>query len=285
MAAPISIVTIVKDYPDGFRRTADSIAMQTVRENIEWIVVDGSTQSKRVAEMIEQKNDIVSWSQSQPDGGIYNAMNIGLEQATGDFVQFLNAGDTLLKPDSLQKICSVAAASPDADFIYGDFDYLGQTCRARPLETDPARRGRMATSHQAMFFARNTIGSQRYPEKYKIASDYAFYFDYMHKVKKPIHVGEPIIHFEGKGVSAKCYVQAAMECLEIRTKENISTAKGLKWFVLAIGGGMLRKNCEPVYEVLHKLYRASLPDATKEPGLQQICPPLGHSGEEKVTLS
>ena len=98
----LSIVTITKDNPEAFKQTARSIREQTALKNIQWVVVNGSTESKDIENIIQSYGADVAWSQSKPDKGLYDAMNIGLAQTKGEWVQFLNAGDRLHGTDIVE---------------------------------------------------------------------------------------------------------------------------------------------------------------------------------------
>ena len=89
----LSIITVNLNNREGLQRTIDSVVCQTFRD-FEWIVIDGgSTDGSR--ELIEQYADHFAYWVSEPDKGIYNAMNKGIKVAKGEYLQFLNSGDWL----------------------------------------------------------------------------------------------------------------------------------------------------------------------------------------------
>ncbi len=89
----LSIVTVVKDDVDGFRRTADSLRAQDV-DGVEWVVIDSSADLGEIRAAIDAAALTAEYHWTTP-AGVYPAMNAGLAEATGDYVLFLNAGDTL----------------------------------------------------------------------------------------------------------------------------------------------------------------------------------------------
>lgn len=118
----VSIVTITYNAARTLQRTLDSVACQTYA-GIEHLIIDGASKDDTVAIAERYKaasrHEVVI--QSEPDKGLYDAMNKGLQKATGDYLVFLNAGDTLYAPDTIETVVKPTANSqkPIA-VIYGD---------------------------------------------------------------------------------------------------------------------------------------------------------------------
>ena len=108
---PLSIITVNLNNDRGLKRTIESLLMQ---EGIpfEFIVMDGASVDNSV-QFIRENDKIISCWTSEKDGGIYAAMNKGLKEAHGDYVLFLNSGDTLSTPNILQEIHPLLEESPD----------------------------------------------------------------------------------------------------------------------------------------------------------------------------
>ena len=110
----LSIITINYNNRDGLQKTIDSIVSQSFKD-FEWIVIDGgSTDGSR--ELIEQHAERFSYWVSEPDKGVYNAMNKGIVQAKGEYINFMNSGDGFASSTILEEIFS---ASHTADVLYG----------------------------------------------------------------------------------------------------------------------------------------------------------------------
>ena len=110
----LSIITINLNNCDGLKRTIDSVICQTFTD-YEWIVIDGgSTDGSR--ELIEQYSDHFAYWVSEPDKGIYNAMNKGITQTKGEWILFLNSGDYLYGKNTLAEIDLNCI---DVDIAYG----------------------------------------------------------------------------------------------------------------------------------------------------------------------
>lgn len=118
----ITIITVVLNDRLGIERTLTSVVSQTF-ENRQHVIVDGQSTDGTVEFLKEQrcKFDVLL---SEPDYGIYDAMNKGLRTADGDWVLFMNAGDVFASIDSLA--LAVGATSPDVDIVYSDVIFRRQ---------------------------------------------------------------------------------------------------------------------------------------------------------------
>lgn len=113
----ISVVTVCFNARETIEDTIKSVAEQTY-DNIEYIIIDGASKDG-TQDIILQHGNIVTKFISEPDKGLYEAMNKGLRMATGDFIGFLNADDYFTSPDSLEKIADKAICTK-ADCILAD---------------------------------------------------------------------------------------------------------------------------------------------------------------------
>lgn len=170
-----TVITVNYNNKKGLEKTIKSVLSQNY-ENYEYIVVDGgSTDGSR--EIIEHYKEDFSWWCSEPDKGVYNAMNKGIDHATGDYVIFMNSGDVFYDENVLN---NVALANPTADVVYGDwirwFDNDHQQLMKAP---DNATFDFFLSGdnicHQAMFIRLDTHRSNRYDEHYKILADWALW--------------------------------------------------------------------------------------------------------------
>lgn len=109
----ISVITVAFNALEPLRRTLASVRQQDITDitDIEHIVVDGGSTDGSV-EFLRSLSDAVSYWISEPDKGIYDAMNKGLQLANGRYVHFLNAGDTFLHPDTLRSVKGLLRDSP-----------------------------------------------------------------------------------------------------------------------------------------------------------------------------
>jgi putative colanic acid biosynthesis glycosyltransferase len=168
-----SIVTVVRNDVAGLLKTHDSIACQGFSD-LEWLIVDGASSDGTVATARRFVEAYVSLT-SEPDAGIYDAMNRGLDRAMGDYVLFLNAGDTFARPDTLQTVADRLEVRR-VDLLYGDsyeaFD--GRVLSYKTARGHGRVRYGMFACHQAMYYRRAWVGHQRFDPRLRIAGDYGF---------------------------------------------------------------------------------------------------------------
>lgn len=98
----VSIITVNRNDKEGLEETINSVVSQTYT-NYEFIIIDGESTDGSV-EAIQSNSDNIHYWVSEPDSGIYNAMNKGIVKATGDYLYFLNAGDVFASNDVLSEI-------------------------------------------------------------------------------------------------------------------------------------------------------------------------------------
>ena len=182
-----SIITITYNAEKVLQRTLDSVRSQTYRD-MEHLIIDGASTDKTVAmgEAYRQRASYDVIIQSEPDKGIYDAMNKGLRLATGDYVVFMNAGDTFHDERTLERVLRGItelrnSGTPELRpaVIYGDTDIVdseGRFLRKRHLSV-PDRltwrsfRNGMLVCHQA-FYARQDIARDiPYDQQYRHSSD------------------------------------------------------------------------------------------------------------------
>lgn len=114
----ISIITVCRNAADVITPTLDSVAAQSFSD-FEFIIVDGDSTDSTI-DIINSHPVRVDRLVSEPDEGIYDAMNKGRDIASGAYLMFLNAGDSLHSPDTLQAIADAASLGDSPGIIYGD---------------------------------------------------------------------------------------------------------------------------------------------------------------------
>lgn len=172
-----SIITVTYNAGQWLERTILSVLNQSY-SGIEYIVIDGASKDRTVDIIRQYAPGIAYWT-SEPDKGLYDAMNKGLERATGDYVWFLNAGDTLHTSDTLQKIAaSVKKNVSLPDIVYGEtliVDAQGRPLGPRRLKA-PRRltwksfRMGMLVCHQS-FIAKREM-APLYDTSYRLTADF-----------------------------------------------------------------------------------------------------------------
>lgn len=199
----VTIVTVVYNGKEEIEETIRSVIEQTY-DNIEYIVIDGGS-SDGTQDLIKEYEDKVDYWISEPDQGIYDAMNKGIELANGDFIEFLNAGDALYANDTIEK---VVARIQDKDAVYFGraYTYDEETSWLYPskerdgMEND-LKKGKFP-NHQAMFFPKKFYKNCMYDLRYKITSDIDYklraYLQYPY-----LFIDEIVVTFALGGISTQ----------------------------------------------------------------------------------
>lgn len=168
-----SIITVNYNNINGLQRTVNSVICQIFKD-FEWIIIDGgSTDGSK--ELLERYQNCFAYWCSEPDNGVYHAMNKGISQAHGDYLLFLNSGDAFYDHDVLQKVVDLQS---DADIISGkairtdngQILHLYDESVFMQLYSD-------TLSHQASFIKRSLFYDQKYDESLKIVSDWKFWME------------------------------------------------------------------------------------------------------------
>ena len=170
----ISIITINKNNIKGLKKTINSVLEQTFT-NYEYIVIDGNSDdgSKK---LIQQYSSKIDYWISEPDKGIYNAMNKGIERANGEYCLFLNSGDFLYNETALEELLK---SKPTADIVYTNqhrFGEKGERITTFPDELTFYWLYTEYLPHNCTLFKRHLFDEiGLYSEEYKIISDWLFY--------------------------------------------------------------------------------------------------------------
>lgn len=168
-----SIITVVYNAEIGLEKTARSLQAQNFRD-FEWIVVDGGSTDRTLElanKYLDPKRDVLV---SEPDEGVYDAMNKGLHLASGEVVFFLNGNDWLANDQILSEISAVFEDGVDA--VYGDtlLSLSDGRLVARPASEPGANlHRRMAFSHQAFFVRREVHLRYPFDIRFSVSADRA----------------------------------------------------------------------------------------------------------------
>lgn len=207
MCVVLSIITVNLNNKAGLIKTTDSIINQTFQE-FEWLVIDGGSDdgSKDVIQGISDER--LRYWVSEPDTGIYNAMNKGIIHAQGKYLLFLNSGDYLVDNTVLSV---VFANSYTSDIIYGNLVRVrnGVEYIVEVPDSDSLRASyffRTSLPHQASFINKELFDKYGlYEEKYRIVSDWEFFLKCVVFENVTIeYIRVPICIFCGGGISETC---------------------------------------------------------------------------------
>ena len=215
----LSIITVNLNNRDGLQKTIDSVVTQTFKD-YEWIVIDGgSTDGSK--ELIEQYADHFAYWVSEPDKGIYNAMNKGIKMAGGEFLLFLNSGDYLRETNTLDKVFS---AFPDGDIIYGNLTLIergnAKEDRQYPDMLSFYDLYQRSLPHPSTFIKTSLLKNNPYDEQFRIAADWKFFLKMAFESRDFRHIEIFVSCFDLQGVSST-NTQLLQEEREIIAQEVI----------------------------------------------------------------
>ncbi len=197
-----TIVTVAYNAGDKLLKTVEDTLKQTY-EDFEIIVKDGGSSDGSLEPVRKLESDKIKIF-SGKDNGIYDAMNIAVKAATGDYVIFLNCGDRFYSKDVLKKTAE-AEIEADNTILYGDtyFERVEAISPAPPKITGFVCY-RNIPCHQAIFYSRDVLLNRGFDINYKIRADFEhFSYCYFKEKTKFFYLGFPVCFYEGNGISER----------------------------------------------------------------------------------
>ena len=253
-----TVVTITYNAEAVLERTLDSVLHQTY-EGVEHLIIDGASTDKtlKMAGRYKLRSDSEEQHghkviiQSEPDQGIYDAMNKGLTQASGDYIVFLNAGDFFPGNDTLETVAHEARLNelPSDELpavLYGHTDIVdneGRFLRHRRLQpkaglTWRSFRHGMLVCHQA-FYARTDIAKNlQYDTKYKYSADVDWCIRVMREAERLglplLYINKVVANYTEEGTTTRHHKESLRERYRIMVSHygHVSTFFMHIWFVI-----------------------------------------------------
>ena len=216
----ISVITVVYNGVSLLEGTIESVIHQTY-QNVEYIIVDGASKDGTIDVIKKYEPQITQWI-SEPDKGLYDAMNKGLALATGDFVWFMNAGDRIFAKNTLENI--IQHYHSECDILYGEVQlvnderkHLGTrselTTQKLPkvLHSHSLRRG-MVVCHQGFLPRKNIAPKYRLDN---LAADIEWVIACLRKSRATVNTGEILAEYLQGGVSKQRHQQSLKDRYQI----------------------------------------------------------------------
>jgi glycosyltransferase involved in cell wall biosynthesis len=219
MQPKLSVITIVYNNVKDIERTMLSVLNQTC-PNIEYILIDGASTDGTKDIIYKYKSRLAQFI-SEPDKGIYDAMNKGLSLATGDYVLFMNSGDEVYAPETFTEVFETADA---ADIYYGEtemfneqWESLGQRrhCTPETFNWQSFKYG-MNISHQAIYVKRNI--AEPFDLKYKYSADIDWIIKAAKNASSIVNTHIYVAKYLVGGISKKKHLASLKERFRIFTK-------------------------------------------------------------------
>ena len=235
-----SIITVTYNAGAVLEDTIQSVITQTYR-NVEYIIVDGGSKDHTL-DIINRYREHIHTLVSEPDKGLYDAMNKGIRLATGDYLCFLNAGDELHEDDTLQLMVHSITGTELPDVLYGEtaiVDEEGHFLRMRRLSAPEnlnwkSFKDGMLVCHQA-FFPRREL-AEPYDLRYRFSAD----FDWCIRIMKKSHTLHnthlTLIDYLNEGMTTRNHRASLHERFRIMCRHYgyLSTLARHAWFALSL---------------------------------------------------
>jgi glycosyltransferase involved in cell wall biosynthesis len=218
----VTIVTVTYNAQEYLEQTIKSVIGQDY-QNIEYIIIDGGSTDGTV-KIIKKYEKYLSYWISEPDKGIYDAMNKAIDRATGEWINFMNAGDKFSHNTSINKF--IENVKEGIDLYCGGINFIdlisGQSSY-RPPHTLEKIWENVPCWHQGMFISTKLMKEYKYSLKYKIAGDHEFFLRCYSDNKKFQFIDTPIADMLAGGMHQKEAITARVESMKIIADYAIDT--------------------------------------------------------------
>lgn len=188
----VTIITVCRNHAKELEKTIQSVENQTWQKK-EYIVIDGASTDETLEVIQKHGGSITQWI-SEPDQGIYDAMNKGIRLSQGQWVIFMNAGDTFASTDTLQRVFQ---ESQEADVIYGDVIKGEHVKKAEP----PHNAHRMFFCHQSAFVKTSCLREFPFDTSHRMSADFKQIKQLYLSGKTFKQLDFPVAVFDTQGVS------------------------------------------------------------------------------------
>ena len=235
-----SVITVCYNAEATLEDTIQSVISQTYH-HVEYIIVDGASKD-RTMDIVNRYRDRISVVVSEPDKGLYDAMNKGIRLATGDYLCFLNAGDSFHEDDTLQQMVHSIHTLQLPDVLYGEtelVDHEGHFLRMRRLQapehlTWKSFRQGMLVCHQAFFARRDLV--MPYDLRYRFSADFDWCIKIMKKSKVLHNTHLTLIDYLAEGMTTRNHQASLKERFLIMARHYgwASTVAHHAWFALRL---------------------------------------------------
>ena len=235
-----SVITVTYNARPLLEDTIQSVISQTYH-HVEYIIVDGGSHDGTQT-LIDKYREHIACVVSEPDRGLYDAMNKGIRLATGDYLCFLNAGDSFHEDDTLQQMVHTIHTAELPDVIYGEtalVDREGHFVRMRRLSapetlTWKSFRQGMLVCHQA-FFAKRSL-AEPYDLQYRFSADFDWCIRVMKKARTLHNTRLTLIDYLDEGMTTRNRKASLRERFRIMARHYglISTVLHHAWFVVRL---------------------------------------------------
>lgn len=197
----ITVCTVVFNAADNIENTINSVLSQDYAD-IEYVIIDGES-SDGTQEILKKYENKISRLLIEKDKGVYDAMNKALDLAQGDFLIFMNAGDTFVGPDVLTRTAELI--KDGSAVYYGNVIYVNKGKDISYFHGGKFGKHRLSMKnicHQSVFYPKPVYKKYKYDLRYKVFSDYVYNLTLVSSKIKFIYINIVISFFETGGLSS-----------------------------------------------------------------------------------
>lgn len=217
MSTKISIVTVTYNCESEIEKTIKSVVEQTYGD-IEYLIIDGGS-TDRTLFIIDKYKKYISKCISEPDKGIFDAMNKAIDLATGQWIIFMNAGDTFVDAAIVEQGFLDRRYNDNVGVIFGDAYFIKQNAKrlfqSQPFFLKKSKYREMGICHQAIFCRMDLAKIIKFDLKYKYAADYNMMMQIYKKGYTFYNLQFPIANYDLSGVSTNNSVSQFKEVASI----------------------------------------------------------------------
>lgn len=229
-----TIITVCYNSEDTIEKTISSVIEQSY-EKVEFVIIDGGSNDRTVEIIKKYKNDSKNKITflSEKDNGIYDAMNKGIKLAKGDWVNFMNSGDTFYSSNVLEELAYKIGEKEEivygkTNIVYNNYEKIVDS---KPIAN--IWKG-LNFCHQSAFVKAELFQSNLFDTSYKLASDFDLFYNFYNENKNFMKLDMIISNYDFSGISTNNSLKVAKEYKDISLKYNTNFIKKSYFFLKII---------------------------------------------------
>jgi len=260
----ISVITVCFNAQDAIEKTIRSVVGQTY-DNLEYLIIDGASKDGTMIIIDHYRDRIERCGQivSEPDKGLYDAMNKGARLSTGEWILFMNADDIFVDNDVVADVSAFIREHPEADIVYGNTEQLWAFGTLISAPTEAYRNNKMCISPQATFVKRSLHESHPFDLQYRYAADFEQSTSFVLEGRRFLHFDRLIARVElSSGVTHDNHYASEEEIYKILLAQGFDVRREMKRklrnikLVASFRKHMPKWISDPVFRVIARVYKA-----------------------------
>lgn len=207
----ISVITVCYNAREDIGKTIESVIAQTAAD-LEYIIIDGGSTDGTLELIRDYQKKFPITIVSEPDKGIYEAMNKGARLATGEWLNFMNAGDHFFKATVIAD--SLPSLDTAYDIVYGDTEVRYKDFKFIKQEPAPEHLWRGPVCHQSAFIKAAALKEHPYDTDSRLIADFKFFLDIYYNGGKLLKINRVVASFANDGISQREDSQVITDCYQ-----------------------------------------------------------------------